>query len=87
MPALDRYGSVPSGLDAPSDDGVAITPAVAELAVVTRALWVGGLGDVAVVMRSGAQLTFSAVPAGTLLPVRVRAVLPATTATLIVGLL
>lgn len=49
-------------------------------------LWIGGLGDVAVVTYNGTTLTFSAVPAGTRLPIAVKQVLSAgTTATLIAG--
>ena len=59
-----------------------------------RALYVGGAGDVAVVPLedatskggSGTTVTFSAVPAGTILPVSCERVMNATTATLIVAL-
>ena len=37
----------------------------------TRAIYVGGTGDLAVVMIDGTTVTFKAVPAGTLLPVAV----------------
>lgn len=52
-----------------------------------RAVFVGGLGNVTVVTPAGQTVTFTAVAAGTLLPVQcqqVKATL--TTATLIVGL-
>ena len=48
-------------------------------------LYVGGTGDVVVKTESGLTVTFSAVPAGTILPVAVRRVMNATTATLITG--
>lgn len=52
----------------------------------TRALWVGGAGDVAVRMADGSTPTYSAVPAGTLLPFQVDKVLSTgTTATLIIA--
>lgn len=52
----------------------------------TRGLWVGGAGDVAVRMADGTTPTYSAVPAGTLLPYQVDQVLSTgTTATLIVA--
>lgn len=50
-------------------------------------LWVGGAGDVSVRMRDGMDAVFSAVPAGTLLPINVvRVRTTGTTATLLVGL-
>lgn len=55
-----------------------------------RALWVGGVGDVAVKTVPGATaVTFTAVPAGTLLPVSIdggQVMSTNTTATLIVAL-
>ena len=52
----------------------------------TRAVWVGGLGDLVVQMKSGQIVTFSAVPAGTLLPICITQFRAASTATLVVGL-
>lgn len=52
-----------------------------------RSLYVGGAGDVAVTMFNGDAVTFSAVPAGTILPICVKQVKSTgTTATLILGL-
>ncbi len=52
-----------------------------------RALWVGGAGDVDVVTPDGLNAVLSAVPAGTLLPIRCKRVnSTATTATLIVAI-
>lgn len=52
-----------------------------------KALYIGGGGNVAVVMESGAVLTFTAPPVGTVLPVRGKRVNATnTTATLMVGL-
>lgn len=53
-----------------------------------KALYVGGAGNV-VVRDWGDQntLTFTAVPAGTILPIRPRKIMAATTATAIVALL
>lgn len=51
------------------------------------AIYVGGAGDVVVTMESGATpITFKAPPVGTVLPIRVKRVLAATTATLLIGL-
>ncbi len=52
----------------------------------TRAVWVGGAGNLAVQYFDGSSDTLNAVPAGTLLPIRVKKVLAATTATLISGI-
>lgn len=53
-----------------------------------RALYVGGAGNVSVVMAGGQTVTFSGVAAGTLLPIRVTRVRATdTTATLILALL
>lgn len=51
-------------------------------------LYVGGTGDVAVKGLSGVAVTFSAVPAGTFIPMLVNRVMSTnTTATLILGLI
>jgi hypothetical protein len=66
-----------------------ITPGPGDLASWPRALWIGGAGDITVVPADGvvaSPVTFTAVPAGTLLPLRVQRV-TAATATNIVGLL
>jgi hypothetical protein len=69
--------------------GFAVVPSdVTVFGNTMRALWVGGAGDVAVrMLRDGNTLVFSAVPAGTLLPIscdQVRAT--GTTAGLILAL-
>lgn len=56
-----------------------------------KSIWVGGTGDVTVLMINATDdsqtVKFSAVPAGTLLPIQVRRVMSTgTTATLMVGL-
>jgi hypothetical protein len=53
-----------------------------------RALWIGGAGDVAVIAEGDTDaVTISAVPAGTVLPIRCKKVMSTnTTATLIVAL-
>ncbi len=55
---------------------------------VARALWIGGAGDVAIIAQNDtAAVTISGVAAGTVVPVRAKAVrVTGTTATLIVAL-
>lgn len=75
---------------APAHRGVAVTKSDATELECTRALWVGGAGDVAVVFAeprgNSTAVTLAGVPAGTLLPVQVVKVMAATTATAIVAL-
>lgn len=64
----------------------AITPADTNLAQPARALYVGGPGNLTVIMASGATVTFSGIGAGTLIPIMVERVSGSTTATGIIGL-
>lgn len=83
----DRFpGQVPSGA---SDDAVAITPhdSTNITGGITRGVYVGGAGNVAAVFKHGAVVTFMAVPAGTILPIRVSRInATSTTATNMVAL-
>lgn len=49
------------------------------------ALWVGGTGDVTATLEQGGSVTFGAIPAGLILPVRL-ALITAATATNLIGL-
>jgi len=78
-----------STVTAAASQAVAITPTDGvDLTSNTRALWVGGAGTLAVIMAGdGSSVTFSGIPAGTLLPIQVsRVSATGTSATLIVGL-
>lgn len=88
MPATDKYAAEDVSLESPATGGEAVTPHdTNELSYATRALWIGGAGNVRVEMLDGQTLTLSGVQAGTLLPIRVKKVLStSTTATLIVAL-
>jgi len=87
MPIADPYADLVPATDGPLVGGFAVTPAAADLPFVTRALMVGGGGDVAVVMRNGDTVTLPGLQPGALYPVRVARVLVAgTTATGILGL-
>ncbi len=70
----------------PAHAAVAITKSDSTVLTVTRSLYVGTTGDVAVVMQ-GATVLFPSVPAGAILPICVTKVLSAnTTASGFVGL-
>lgn len=84
----DKFSDQATGLGGPAGSAFAVTKSDATVfSQPTRALWVGGAGDVAVRMLDQTTLTFAAVPAGQLLPIRVDKVLSTgTTATSIVGM-
>lgn len=75
---------LPSGLAA---DAVAITTSDSTVYnPLLSGLYIGGAGDVTVKGRGGNAVTFKAVPAGTILPINVTAVMQTnTTATNITG--
>lgn len=91
MPLEDIFRGAHPGPDGPYVEGEAVTPSDGPPpATPYRGLWVGGLGNVAVIFRNSktdAVVTFTAVPAGTLLPIWVKQVrFTGTTATNIIGL-
>lgn len=76
MAAVDTMSGQMDGREAPAGNAAAVSKHdTNELAYVTRGIYVGGEGDVAVTMAGGGNVTFVAVPAGTILPVRVTKVL------------
>ncbi|MEP2473678.1 MULTISPECIES: hypothetical protein [Rhodobacterales] len=83
-----NFESMTPGLTAPASDGVAVTPSDQDdLDFATRALYVGGTGDLAVQLISGNNITLRGLQGGNLYPLRVARVLATgTTATDIVGL-
>ena len=66
----------------------AVTPSDStDLTTLARAIYVGGAGNVAAVQHDGTAVTFTGVPAGTVLPIAVRRINATnTTATAIVAL-
>ena len=72
----------------PADNAAAVTPNdSSDLTNTARALYVGGTGNVKVDTAAGDTVTFSSVPAGAIIPVRVKRVYSTgTTATNIVAL-
>lgn len=76
MPANDKTaGRASIDQMPPASGGETVTPHdTNELTSVSRGLYVGVGGNVAVVMADGTALTFVGVAAGTLLPLRVKQV-------------
>lgn len=72
----------------PAYGAVAVTPNdSADLSIPARALYIGGAGDIALIMASGDEVTFSGCLAGTILPIQViRVKSTSTTATNILAL-
>jgi hypothetical protein len=77
------------GLNSPAGDAFTITPSDStDFANDTRGIYVGVTGNVSAVMQTGVTVVFIAVPAGTVLPIRVHRVnSTGTTASSLVGLL
>ena len=78
-----------AGLESPAWTAAEVTPDDDNdlTRVATRALYIGGDGNISVVMSGGGTVAFSGLPAGTILPVRVdRVRSTGTTATGIVAL-
>jgi hypothetical protein len=72
----------------PASHGFAVTPSDSTLlAETTRGIYVGTGGTIAALMLSGASVTFTAVPSGAILPVRLTKIMATgTTASGIVAL-
>lgn len=87
----DKFANFPTTLDSPMTDGFIITPSNSTVFTQpTRQLWVGGAGNICVVMankiNTNTVLTITNVPQGSKLDLRVNQVLTGnTTATGIVG--
>lgn len=60
---------------APFTHGAAVTKSDSTVLAPTRALYIGGVGDVTVIMKDGASVLFTAVPTGTMLHVSVTKVM------------
>lgn len=85
----DRFANHAATIDGPAQHAFEITPDDVELLdEVTRGLYVGTGGDLAAIMATGATVSFTNIISGTVLPIRVQAILATgTTASGIVGLL
>jgi hypothetical protein len=83
----DRYAGMSPDLLSPYVGGALITKSDTTVIETTRAIWVGGVGDMKVTMQDGSVVVFTAIAAGTLLPIRVTIVWSAgTSATLMYAL-
>ena len=87
MAIPDEFEAYAVGLNSPYESGVAVTPDDnADLDFITRSLWVGVSGDVAVQWRDGSSVVLKSAPVG-LLNVRVARILATgTTASELVAL-
>lgn len=72
----DTFNGYQPSLDGPGSNLAAVTPNdSSDLTIHSRALWVGGAGNIKVDMVGiGTAITLSGIPAGTLLPIRVKRV-------------
>lgn len=88
MPITDTFSDFTTGLSSPVCGGFDIAPNDgADLQGITRAIILGGAGDVAVVLKNGDTITLPALAVGVIYPVRVARVLATgTTATGLKGL-
>jgi hypothetical protein len=83
----DDFSSYREALDSPADNAAAVTPGSSALTKATRAVYVGGAGNMNVTMVGGGDVLFSGIAAGQVLPIRVSHILSSsTTATNIVAL-
>lgn len=89
---MDRFSNLEKALSQPAVDGFAVIPGPSPLPDVSRALWIGGAGNVNVTFlgvdgEAGNTVLIKGVTDGQLLPIRVTHVLADTTATDIVALI
>jgi len=86
MPAIDNAANLGTQ---PAYDGAVVAPSdTVDLVNTTRAIWVGGAGNLAVDFKGGeTNVLISGILAGTILPLRVNRIRATnTTATMIVAL-
>ncbi|MDO5759062.1 MAG: hypothetical protein Q4P24_16650 [Rhodobacterales bacterium] len=85
---MDTFSSHSQSLNAPIRSGAPVTPSnSADLPVLPRALYIGGGGDISMILAGGETITLKSVPAGAMLPLRASRVRQTgTTATALVAL-
>lgn len=73
-----------------ADGAVAVTPGASELTYYTRAVYIGGAGNLECEMLNAsdawASITFIGLPAGTVLPIQTRKITAGSTCTSIIAL-
>ena len=83
----DTFKNYASRLDSPASNAMEVTENDStDLSNISRAVYIGGDGDLTVEMAGGQVVAFTGLLAGTLLPIRVKKVKTATTATNVVVL-
>lgn len=70
----DNFSTHSAGLDSPASKAFAVTPDDnSDLALTTRAIYTGSGGTlVCILCDDSAEVTFTALPAGAVLPIRIR---------------
>jgi hypothetical protein len=64
--AIDDYGQLQAGLDSPYRHAAAVTPSdTVDLSDVTRAIYVGGAGNIALITEGGETVTLTGATVGT----------------------
>ena len=88
MPAEDNFSRQKTLTNDPFTNAVLVSPNDEEdLEAVTRAVYVGGTGNMKVTMQDSGTVLFTGIPAGTVLPIRVKRIWSTTTnATTIIAL-
>jgi hypothetical protein len=70
--AVDEYKSHKSEVDSPVRHAIAVTPSdSADLATASRAIYIGGAGNIQVTTVDGDTVTMNGVTAGSFYPIRV----------------
>jgi hypothetical protein len=80
MPAEDNFSRQKTLTNDPFTNAVLVSPNDEEdLEAVTRAVYVGGTGNMKVTMQDSGTVLFTGIPAGTVLPIRVKRIWSTTT--------
>ncbi len=84
----DNFSKHTSALNSPASGAITITPSdTISLNETTRAIYIGGAGNLTVIMKSGQEVTFSNLLNGNILPIRATQIkATGTTATQLIGL-
>lgn len=78
--AADPYADRLDAPQGPARHAAAVVKSdTVDLATVTKGVWVGGAGNMVVIMADGTQVTITGIPAGCLLPICVSRILSTNT--------